>query len=277
MHDDAAEIRAAGVDRRWEQEIQHEMMHRDRDRAGEDRTSVAINHEAGEGREEIHMHVDLPGMARHREHRQRHQRNVVRVLRPGEHHVAVVMAVDLQQRERPPHHLEPFQRVEPVPGPVGELAGEIEEHLDGADTAIGGWRWRRAHGRPASLPELTLPATDPQTHLTAVAKAGPHTPAGLDSSGTTSSGRPQTQPPPDGLFARSDRVEPSNHVFLVIHPPFVVLVVVGLVAVRSGPSAVGARWPAAAARQRRASGAPGRSRSRPVPPTHRPRHQLPGP
>ena len=43
---DAAEIRAAGIDRGGKYEVQHQMMQRDRDRADQDRTIVAIGDEA---------------------------------------------------------------------------------------------------------------------------------------------------------------------------------------------------------------------------------------
>ena len=61
---DAAKIGAAGIDRRRKQEVQHQMMQRDRDRAGDDRPVVAIGDKARQRREEVHVHVDLPGMPR---------------------------------------------------------------------------------------------------------------------------------------------------------------------------------------------------------------------
>ena len=63
MKNDAAEIGAAGIDRRRKQEVQHQMMQRDRDRAGEDRAIVAIGEETRQRGKEIHMRIDLPGMA----------------------------------------------------------------------------------------------------------------------------------------------------------------------------------------------------------------------
>ena len=63
MKHDAAEIGAAGIDRRRQQEIQHQMMQRDRDGAGEDRPVVAIGDQKCQRGEEVHMHVDLPGMS----------------------------------------------------------------------------------------------------------------------------------------------------------------------------------------------------------------------
>ena len=62
MQHDAAEIGAAGIDRRRQQEVQRDMMQRDRNRRGDDRAVVAIGDRAGQRREEVHVHVDLPGM-----------------------------------------------------------------------------------------------------------------------------------------------------------------------------------------------------------------------
>jgi hypothetical protein len=63
VKDDPAKIGAAGIDRRRKNEVQHEVMQRDRNRAGDDWPCVAICYQTGQRGEEIHMHVDLPGMA----------------------------------------------------------------------------------------------------------------------------------------------------------------------------------------------------------------------
>ena len=62
MKHHAAEIGAAGIDRGRQQEIQRQMMHGNRDGAGEDRAVVAIGDQAGQRGEEVHVHIDLPGM-----------------------------------------------------------------------------------------------------------------------------------------------------------------------------------------------------------------------
>ncbi len=63
MKHDAAKVGATWVDCRRKDEVQQEMMQRDRDRAGKDRPIVAIGDEAGQCGEEVHVDVDLPGMA----------------------------------------------------------------------------------------------------------------------------------------------------------------------------------------------------------------------
>jgi hypothetical protein len=63
VKNDAAEIGAAGIDRCRKQEVQHQMMQRDRGRAGEDRAIVAIGGQTSQGGEEVHMRIGLPGMS----------------------------------------------------------------------------------------------------------------------------------------------------------------------------------------------------------------------
>ena len=62
MQHHAPEIAAAREDRRRQQEIQDQMVERDRDGADHDRPIVAIGHQQRQRREEIHMYVDLPGV-----------------------------------------------------------------------------------------------------------------------------------------------------------------------------------------------------------------------
>ena len=64
MQHHAAKVGAAREDRRRNDEIQRQMMQGDGNGSGEDRPDVAIGDEARQRREEVHVHVDLPGMAR---------------------------------------------------------------------------------------------------------------------------------------------------------------------------------------------------------------------
>jgi hypothetical protein len=63
MKPDPAQIRAARKNRRRNHEIQYQMMQDDGDGAGQDRPVVAIEREARQRREEVHMNVDLPGLS----------------------------------------------------------------------------------------------------------------------------------------------------------------------------------------------------------------------
>ena len=63
MKHHAAEIGATGIDGRRQQEIQRQMVQRHRDGAGEDRAIVAIGDQTRQRGEEVHMHIDLPGMS----------------------------------------------------------------------------------------------------------------------------------------------------------------------------------------------------------------------
>ena len=72
MKNDAPKIGAAGINRCRKDEVQHQMMQRDRDRAGEDRPIVAIGDQTRQRREEVHVHVDLPGMPRQLEGKHRY-------------------------------------------------------------------------------------------------------------------------------------------------------------------------------------------------------------
>ena len=75
--------------------------------------------------------IDVPaiGTDRHVD-RERDQRDVLGQRGPLEDRRSVPGTVLLEQRERPPHHLHTVQGVEPVPGPIGEPAGVVEEHLN---------------------------------------------------------------------------------------------------------------------------------------------------
>ncbi len=59
----AAKIRAAGVKHRRKGEIQRQVMHGDGPGAGQDRADVDHGGQGGQHREEIHVGVDLPGVA----------------------------------------------------------------------------------------------------------------------------------------------------------------------------------------------------------------------
>ncbi len=48
------------------------MMQRDRNHAGDDRPVIAISDQAGQRGEEVHVHVDLPGMPRELEGKHRY-------------------------------------------------------------------------------------------------------------------------------------------------------------------------------------------------------------
>jgi hypothetical protein len=72
VENDAAKVGAAGIDCRREDEIQRQMMQRDRCRAGDNRPIVAISNQACQRRKEVHVHVDLPGMSRELEDQHRH-------------------------------------------------------------------------------------------------------------------------------------------------------------------------------------------------------------
>ena len=63
MQHHAAKVGTAREDRRWNDEIQRQMMQRDGNGSGEDRPDVAIGDETRQRCEEVHVHVDLPGMA----------------------------------------------------------------------------------------------------------------------------------------------------------------------------------------------------------------------
>ena len=63
MKDDAPNVTAAGIDRRRKNEVQHQVMQDDRDRAGNDRPIVAIGDQTCQRGKEVHVEVDLPGDA----------------------------------------------------------------------------------------------------------------------------------------------------------------------------------------------------------------------
>ncbi len=59
----AEEIAAIGEDGRRQDEVERQVMHRHGGGGDQDRPPVAERRQHGERREEVHMHVDLPGMA----------------------------------------------------------------------------------------------------------------------------------------------------------------------------------------------------------------------
>ncbi|WGR95015.1 hypothetical protein MTX20_13340 [Bradyrhizobium sp. ISRA435] len=63
MENHTAKIGAAGIDGGRENEVQRQMMQRDCHSAGDDGPIVAIGDQARQGGEEVHVHVDLPGVA----------------------------------------------------------------------------------------------------------------------------------------------------------------------------------------------------------------------
>jgi hypothetical protein len=77
QHDDhrvqhhAAQVGAARKHGRGQQEVQHEMVKGDGRRRGQDHAPVGIRRGDRQGREEIHVQVDLPGIALEQEHQQR--------------------------------------------------------------------------------------------------------------------------------------------------------------------------------------------------------------
>jgi hypothetical protein len=64
MKDDAPKVAAAGINRCRKDEVQHQMMQCDRDRAGDDGPIIAIGDQTCQRCKEVHVDVDLPGMAR---------------------------------------------------------------------------------------------------------------------------------------------------------------------------------------------------------------------
>jgi hypothetical protein len=65
VDDNAAEIAPTGIYRGRVEEIQREVMQRDRAGADENRPKITVGSQTGKRGEEIHVHVDLPRMPRH--------------------------------------------------------------------------------------------------------------------------------------------------------------------------------------------------------------------
>ncbi|WP_245311644.1 hypothetical protein [Bradyrhizobium pachyrhizi] len=72
VENDATEIGAAGIDRGRQDEIQRQVVQGNRQSAGDDRPIVAIGDEARQRGEEVHVHVDLPAVARELVDQHRH-------------------------------------------------------------------------------------------------------------------------------------------------------------------------------------------------------------